>query len=83
MARGILDVMSNKWDKLASLSIPRKHVAVVPISHDSILVIGGCTGGKGVAGAKANCVSTVEKGTVSVSHTVATMPTQDSTCTIQ
>ena len=79
----ILNVMKNKWDRLASLSSLRKHVAVVPVSHDSILVIGGSTGGEDVAGAKANCISTVEKGTVSVSHTVATMPTQDSTCTIQ
>ena len=79
----ILDTMKNKWNRLASLSTARKHVAVVPINHDSILVIGGCTGGEGVAGAKAHCSSTVEKGTVSVSHTVATMPTQDSTCSIQ
>ena len=79
----ILDITKNKWDRLASLDTARSCVAVVPMSLDSILVIGGCTGGKDVAGAKANCVSTVEKGMVSVSHTVATMPTQDSTCTIQ
>ena len=78
----ILDIMKNKWNRLASLSTARHCVAVVPISHDSILVIGGCTGGDDVAGAKAHCISTVEKGTVSVSHTVA-MPTQDSTCSIQ
>ena len=79
----ILDITKNKWNRLASLSTARDCVAVVPISHESILVIGGCTGGKGVAGAKAHSTSSVEKGTVSVSHTVATMPTQDSTCSIQ
>ena len=79
----ILDITKNKWDRVASLHTARLCVAVVPINQDSILVIGGTTGGKDVAGAKANCVSTVEKGTVSVSHTVATMPAQDSTCTIQ
>ena len=79
----ILDITKNTWNRVASLSAPRKHVAAVPISHDSILIIGGSTGGKGVAGAKAHCISTVEKGTVSVSHTVATMPTQNNTCTIQ
>ena len=79
----ILDTMKNKWNRLASLSTARNNVAVVPINHDSILVIGGCTGGYDVPGAKAHCISTVEKGTVSVSHTVATMPTQDSTCSIQ
>ena len=79
----ILDITKNTWNKVASLSTPRHCVAVVPISHDSILIIGGCTGGEDIAGAKAHCISTVEKGTLSVSHTVATMPTQDSTCTIQ
>ena len=79
----ILDIIKNKWDRLASLQAARSYVAIVPVSHDSILVIGGSTGGEDVAGAMANCISTVEKGTVSVSHTVATMPTQDSTCTIQ
>ena len=78
----ILDIMKNKWNRVASLSTARICVAVVPINHDSILVIGGCTGGKDVAGALAHCISTVEKGTVSISHTVA-MPTQDSTCSIQ
>ena len=79
----ILDIMKNKWNRLASLSTARYSVAVVPISHESILVIGGSTGGTGIAGAKAHSISSVEKGTVSVSHTVATMPTQDSTCSIQ
>ena len=79
----ILDITKNTWDRVASLSTPRAYVAVVPISHDSILIIGGTKGGEGVQANKASCVSTVEKGTVSVSHTVATMPTQDSTCTIQ
>ena len=74
----ILDITKNKWDKLASLHSTRICVAVVPISHDSILVIGGTKDDDGV---EASC--TVEKGTVSVSHTVASMPTQDSTCTIQ
>ena len=79
----ILDITKNKWDRLASLHTARSCVAVVPISHDSILVIGGTKGGRSVEANKASCVSTVEKGTVSVSHTVATIPTQDSTCTIQ
>ena len=79
----ILDIVKYKWNKLASLSTARTCVAVVPISCESILVIGGHTGGKDIAGAKAHSISSVEKGTVSVSHTVATMPTQDNTCSIQ
>ena len=77
------DITKNTWKKVASLSTAKDCVSVVPISHDSILIIGGCTGGEGIAGAGAHCISTVEKGTISVSHTVGTMPTQDSTCTIQ
>ena len=79
----ILNLTKNTWNKVASLSTPRSCVAVVPINHDSILIIGGTKGGKGVQANKASCVSTMEKGTVILSHTVATMPTQDSTCTIQ
>ena len=79
----ILDITKNTWNRVASLSTPRAYVAVVPISHDSIIIIGGTKGGKDVQANMASCVSTVEKGTVSVSHTVDTMPTQDSTCIIQ
>ena len=79
----VFNITNNKWDKLASLHTARSYVAVVPISHDSILVIGGTKGGLGVEANKTTCVSTVEKGTVSVSQTVATMPTQNNPCTIQ
>ena len=79
----ILNLTKNTWNKVASLSTPRSCVAVVPINYDSILIIGGTKGGRGIQANQASCVSTVEKGTVVLSHTVATMPTQDSTCTIQ
>jgi len=81
----ILDITKKKWYKVASLSTARDCVAVVPISSDSILVIGGSAGGEGIAGAKKNCMTTVEKGKVTLSYAVATMPTQDSTwtCIIQ
>ena len=79
----ILDITKNKWNRLPSLSTARSYVAIVPISHESILIIGGTKGGVGVEANKASCVTTVEKGTVSISHTAATMPTQDSTCSIQ
>ena len=79
----ILDFTKNTWSKVSSLSTPTQCVAVVPINHDSILIIGGTKGGEGIQANRASCVSTVEKGTVILSHTVATMPTQDSTCTIQ
>ena len=79
----ILNLTKNTWNKVASLSTPRNYVAVVPINHDSILIIGGTKSGYSVQANKASCVNIVERGTVILSHTVATMPTQDSTCTIQ
>ena len=65
----VLDIPNNSWKKIASLTTARSNTAVVPISHDSILVIGGTTGGRGIEGAKAHSISTVEKGTVRLCHT--------------
>ena len=81
----ILDMTKQKWSMVASLSTAKAGVAVVPINHESVLIIGGSSSckDKDIAGAEAHSISSVEKGTVSVSHTVATMPTQDSTCSIQ
>ena len=42
----VLDVPNNSWKKLASLTTARAFAAVVPINHDSILVIGGISGGR-------------------------------------
>ena len=47
----ILDITKSSWNRVASLSTPRTYVAVVPISHDSIIIIGGT---KGVRGIQAN-----------------------------
>ena len=66
----MLDVPSNSWKKIrASLTTARVSTAVIPFDHDSILVIGGYTGGRGVEEAKANAITTVEKGTVRLCHT--------------
>ena len=65
----VLDVPNSSWKKIASLATARFATAVVPIDHDSILVIGGTTGGRDVEGAKAHSISTVEKGTVRLCHT--------------
>ena len=55
--------------KIAFLTTARDSTAVVPINHDSILVIGGTTGGRGTKEAKVHCISTVEKETVRLCHT--------------
>ena len=65
----MLDVPNNSWKKIASLTTARVATAVVPIDHDSILVIGGFTGGRGIKEAMAYSISTVEKGTVRLCHT--------------
>ena len=65
----VLDVPNNSWKKIASLTTARIATAVVSINHDFILVIGGYTGGRGIEGAKAHSISTVEKGTVRLCHT--------------
>ena len=67
----VLDVPNNSWKKIASLTTPRTCTAVVPINHDSILVIGGCTGGRDIEGAMAHSISLVERGTVRLCHTHA------------
>ena len=65
----VLDIPNNSWKKIASLTTARSSTAVVPINHDSILVIGGHTGGKNPKEAKAHSISTVEKGSVRLCHT--------------
>ena len=76
-------MLKQSWSKVASLSSPRTGVAVVPINCDSILIIGGTTSGATNEEAKAHSMTTVEKGTVKRSHTVAAIPTQDTQCIIQ
>ena len=65
----VLDVPNNSWKKIASLTSPRSSTAVVPINLDSILVIGGITGGRGIKEAKEHSISRVEKGSVRLCHT--------------
>ena len=76
-------MLKKSWNKVASLSSPRTGVAVVPINCESILVIGGTTGVKTVEEIVAHSITTVEKGTVKRSHTVAAIHTKDSQCIIQ
>ena len=65
----ILDAPNNSWKKIASLTTPRVSTAIVPINHDSVLVIGGYTAGISVEGAKAFSINRVEKGSVRLCHT--------------
>lgn len=65
----MLDTQSNSWKKVDALESPRRYAAVVSISDDSFLVIGGCTGGIGREGAMTNSINTVEKGTMKINST--------------
>jgi len=79
----MLDESSEDWEKVASLSSPRDCVAVVPISSESILVLGGSTGGEGIAGAKTHSITTVEKGRATLTQTAAAIPTETTQCSTQ
>ena len=65
----VLDVPNNSWKKIASLTTARSATAIVPINHDSILVIGGNTGGRVIEETKAHSITRVEKGSVRLCHT--------------
>ena len=64
----VLDVPNNSWKKIVSLTSPRSSTAVVPINLDSILVIGGFTGGRGIEGAKKHAITRVQKGSIRLCH---------------
>ena len=79
----MLDESTNKWNTVPSLSSPRVCVAVVHIDSDTILVLGGFTGGRNVAGALAHSITTVEKGRATLTQRTAAIPTEDTQCSIQ
>ena len=78
-------MLKESWNKVGSLSSPRYAVAVVSINYESILVIGGTTGGNTTEERKTHSTTTVEKGKVKQRHTITAIPTQDrdSQCIIQ
>ena len=79
----VLDDSCKIWKRVSSLSSPRSDVAVVHIDSDTILVLGGCNGGKGIAGALAHSITTVEKGRAILTQRTAAIPTEDTQCSIQ
>jgi len=81
----MLDNSGDDWEKVASLSSPRDCVAVVPIDPNTILVLGGSTGGEGIAEAKAHSITTVEKGRATLTQRAAAIPMEfeATQCSIQ
>ena len=66
----VLDVPNSSWKNIALLANTKAATAVnvVPVNHDSILVIGGYTGGRGAEGALTHSIATAEKGTSRLYH---------------
>ena len=76
----MLEESTKSWKTLSS---PRKHVAVVPIDNETVLVLGGSTGGESVAGTKDHSITMVEKGRATLTQRAAAIHTEDIQCSIQ
>ena len=60
----LYDKHKNLWRKVDSLTSARDNVGVALLNSHTIIVIGGASGGVGVEGAMASCLSTVEIGAI-------------------
>ena len=60
----VYDSSSNSWRKMDSLTSARDCVGVVLLNSNSLIVIGGTSGGEGIEGAMANCLTLVEIGNI-------------------
>ena len=60
----LYDSSKNAWKKVDSLTSARSNVGVALLNNSSIIVIGGCSGGLGVEGARAHSLTTVEIGNI-------------------
>ena len=58
----VYDQSTDTWKWVDSLTSSRNNVGVSVIKKDTIIVIGGTSGGIGVKGATSNSLSTVEIG---------------------
>ena len=60
----LYDQSNNSWRKVDSLISARGNVGVSLLNSHTVVVIGGCSGGAGVEGAKASSLTTVEIGNI-------------------
>ena len=60
----LYDSSKNSWRNVDSLAIARYNVAVALLNNNSIIVIGGCSGGSDVEAAMASSLTTVEIGNI-------------------
>ena len=64
----LYDSSKNSWRKVDSLTSARNNVGVALLNSNSIIVIGGTSGGVGIKGAKACSLTTVEIGNIVVNQ---------------
>ena len=64
----LYDVSKNSWRKVDSLTTARSDVGVALLSKNTIIVIGGTTGGTDIEGAMASCITTVEVGNIVLNY---------------
>ena len=64
----LYDSSKNSWSKVDSLTSARSSVGVVLLNNNTIIVIGGTSGGVDVEGAKACSLTTVEIGNIVVNQ---------------
>ena len=60
----LYDSSKNSWRKVDSLTSARKNIGVALLNSDTIIVIGGCSGGVGVEAARESSLTTVEIGNI-------------------
>ena len=60
----LYDSSKNSWSKVESLTSARQNVGVALLNNNSIIIIGGTSGGIGVEGGMASSLTTVEIGNI-------------------
>ena len=64
----LYDASKNSWSKVDSLTSARDNVGIGLLNNNTIIVIGGTSGGVDVEGAKASSLTTVEIGNIVVNN---------------
>ena len=60
----LFDRCDKIWRKVGSLTSARDSIGVALVNSNSIIVIGGASGGEGIEGAKQSCLTTVQVGNI-------------------
>ena len=69
----MLDVPNNRWRNIYTFKYEQLALAIVPIHHDSILCIGGCTDVTSPEQAKMHSVTKVNRGSIELDYMIATV----------